>query len=185
MRAPLRGSHHSHLTSSQWIQTRPTCPAFAPAPPPLMGRAESPHGAPSRKCAGGQGHELGLLSARLPGGTLGNLLWLPDPHPQKCLQPGPRTCGGVTSCDRDFAGGVKASGMGMVLDSPGAQCHHQVLIRGRREGQRQRDRRCRAAGCEDGGRGREPGMRRLQKLEKEETTLPWSPWKDQLCQHLG
>ena len=35
-----------------------------------------------------------------------------------------------------------------------------------REGQRQRDRRCCAAGCEDGGRGHEPGMRHLWKLEK-------------------
>ena len=27
----------------------------------------------------------------------------------------------------------------MILDSPGAQCHHGVLIRGRWEGQRQRE----------------------------------------------
>lgn len=34
----------------------------------------------------------------------------------------------------------------------------------------ERDGRCLAAGCENGGRGCEPGMQRLQKLGKEEVT---------------
>ena len=50
--------------------------------------------------------------------------------------------------------------MGMTLHSQGAQCYQRVPRRGRGEGQRQRDRRCCSAGCEDGGRGRE-------KLEKQ------------------
>lgn len=29
--------------------------------------------------------------------------------------------------------------MGVILDSPGAQCRHKVLIRGRQEDQRQRE----------------------------------------------
>ena len=33
----------------------------------------------------------------------------------------------------------KAPEVGVTLDAPGVQCHHKVLIRGRQEGQRQRE----------------------------------------------
>ena len=58
----------------------------------------------------------------------------------------------------------------MTLDSPGAQWCHKVLVRGRRGSEAERDGRCLTASCEDGGRGCEPGMQRLQKLGKEEVT---------------
>lgn len=41
--------------------------------------------------------------------------------------------------------------MGMTLDSPGGPVSSQGPYKREREGQRQRDGRCCAAGCEDGG----------------------------------
>ena len=67
--------------------------------------------------------------------------------------------------------------MGTTLDSPGGPVSSQGPYKREREGQRQRDRRCCAAGCEDGGRGDEPGMRCLWKLEKARACAPLEPPK--------
>ena len=49
----------------------------------------------------------------------------------------------------------------------------------------ERDRRCYAAGCEDGGRGRQPGMWRLQKVEEAGAISPLGILRNHPCPPLG